>query len=400
MAYFGLTHLIVTNICVWFKFILEETFQGAPDISNGLDSSNISEKILALNFSLNKNFQEKNLTVPNSEETPICRHFSMHVTDITNQINIFLIPCAIEFSIICVTLYYVIWKNMGKADNNISRNYISRRYSEAIAATQIFYIDCNNSSKGLFSGILTMLITIIVIIVYLISGADKTKHTEIGELISFSVLGVLLSEGLETFLLIICNLTSFSALICFKKFKQLPIQKGKALSISHEELLEIFALLGVFSFSLFRIFAFVYNHDKSLYIYILLANGILSFLQAILQTLLILDANRKKAPSLLGLTKKAGREQITFLIIINWSIWFLYSVTRSKYSNVLYKSPKLGNLTNLAIHEIENAQAIKWIFINTISYPLMLYFHFHSSCCLSSIWSKAYTSKKNTLHLS
>ncbi len=405
LSYFGLAHLIVTNICVWFKFILEETFESVNE--DPVNRQNSSQKsigpadLLDLRFFQHTIHREENLSMSplTSDDTPICNHQSLQVTGITNRLNIFLIPCAIEFSIICVTLYYVIWKNIGKVEKNMSKNFITRRYSEAIAATQMFYIDCNNSSKGLFAGILTMLITIIVIIVYLISGADKTKHTELGDLKSFNVLGIILSEGLEIFLLIICNLTTISSLVCFKRFEQLPFEPRKKLNISYEELLEIFALLGVISFSLFRILAFKYSSDKGLYSYMLLVSGILSFLQAILQTILILDANRKVAPSLLGQMNKKGREQITFLIIINISIWFLYSVTRSKYANVLFKSPKMGEYANLSNQESENAQAIKWIIINTISYPLMLYFHFHSSCCLSSIWSKTYTAKKNLSHM-
>lgn len=398
LAYFGLSHLIVTNICVWFKFILEETFESVKMEINALNYSSNSKNqpINGLEMRLKIDDVEDHQIVYNQSNLPmelksICKHQSTQVTDISNRLNIFLIPCAIEFSIICVTLYYVIWKNVGKKDKNRCRNYIQRRYSEAIAATQMFYIDCNNSTKGLFAGIFVMLITIIIVIVYLISGADQTKHSELRDVRSFNVLGIIISESLEIFLLLLCNLASLSAMICFKDFDLQPIKLNKPFAISYEELLEIFALLGVISFSLFRILAFKYSSDRSLYTYLLLTSGVLSFLQAIMQTLFILDANRKKAPSLLGLRNKKGREQVTFLVITNLTLWFLYSVTRSKYSNVLFKSPKI-NAENSS-QESENAQAIKWIIINTISYPLMLYFHFHSSCCLSSIWRKSYSTK-------
>jgi hypothetical protein len=165
----------------------------------------------------------------------------------------------------------------------------------------------------------------------------------------------------------------------------------------------MFALFGVISFSLFRVLAFRFHVNKSVYSFLLLMNGVLSFLQAILQTCFILSANRKRThldKNARSKHNKKGREHVTFLIMANIALWLIYSVTRSKYASILFKI----NATNFdlqnandQIHSsfnfetIENAQSIKWIIINTISYPLLLYFHFHSSCCLSNIWKNCYT---------
>lgn len=131
----------------------------------------------------------------------------------------------------------------------------------------------------------------------------------------------------------------------------------------------------------------------------------------------------KRATSGIDVKKKRGREQIAFLIILNICLWLLYTVTRNKYAyNLFYevlnetgetsdyvseylRSQSLANVT--LYHEIpshyglsravtystvssDNAQAVKWIVINTITYPLLLYFHFHSSCCLSIMWKLCY----------
>jgi hypothetical protein len=228
-------------------------------------------------------------------------------------------------------------------------------------------------------------------------GGHNIEYDDLSDYQSFNVLAVIMSETLETALLFFNCLAVVSALISIKDFSNVTNQSHKSpFAVSFEELLVIFALFGVVSFSLFRILSFRYNSDKSLHSVFLLINGILSFVSAILQTVFILAANRKEGVSKLGITNRKGREQVTFLIIINLAMWFLYSVTRSKYANVLFKNPTVSDRAQF--DSMQNAQAIKWIIINTISYPLMLYFNFHCSCCLSHIWKKCYSRASTLLH--
>lgn len=207
----------------------------------------------------------------------------------------------------------------------------------------------------------------------------------------------------------------------------------KSFHITMDEVLQIFALFGVCSFGVFRILAFRFSPTTSLYTILLLSNGIMSLVQGIVQTILILEGLKKHFIHGVDKKKKKGREQVTFLIIVNISLWLLYSLTRNKYANLLYKdtlseiiyhpeylvddqqtfnkvlfsneinSGKLISRQEItkAIQNIErlsdsmngnaNAQAVKWIIINTITYPLLLYYHFHSSCCLSNMWKNCYS---------
>jgi hypothetical protein len=170
-AYFGLAHLIVTNICVWFKYILEETLTTVKEKVNSLTNQTESSGLFSWEI-IHDGFNNDRRAAATSSNTSLanttaCKPLSNQVTEITHRLNVFLIPCAIEFSIVCVTLYYVIWKNVGKKTHSVT---LRRRYSQALRATQVFYIDCNNSVKGLFAGIFIMLITLIVIIIFFVSG--------------------------------------------------------------------------------------------------------------------------------------------------------------------------------------------------------------------------------------
>lgn len=117
--------------------------------------------------------------------------------------------------------------------------------------------------------------------------------------------------------------------------------------------------------------------------------------------------------------RKKGREQISFLIILNLCLWLLYTMTRNKYAFNLFQEVlnsnnggnseymseyvRVSGENSLSVRSVsvttassDNAQAVKWIIINTITYPLLLYFHFHSSCCLSIMWKLCYHLEMDT----
>jgi hypothetical protein len=473
-----MAHLIGVNICIWFKSILQETFESAKQNNRphtGFQSINFYRQLNTLsvydyrNLTLrqhqpvsiiqkNKTSISNSTSLPNDESS--CLQTSFQVTNMLDKLSSFLHPCTIEYSIICVTLLYEIWHNIG---NIKATSY--RRYSIAAAQTQIYYIDCNKAMKGLFSGILVFLLNIIILILFIVSDAGfgfnpETQSTSLSSMNSsknessnhnsmnsytFQILTIYLTEALELFMLILSLAVTANV---FRKLKKLGnIRFKENFSISLEEVSEMFALLGVMSFSVFRILAFRFMVQKSVYSYLLLANAILSFIQGLVQTLFIMEGLKKKSNAEYGIIKKIGREQITFLIVTNISLWLFYTVTRNKYTSILFKDSPQGiqnqsfskplyeseyldlrsnyiflnqsfsndfqysqfsnylitNSSGLGrdlghirarisfLSDNENAQAVKWIMINTISYPLLLYYHFHSSSCLSNMWKDCYS---------
>lgn len=121
----------------------------------------------------------------------------------------------------------------------------------------------------------------------------------------------------------------------------------------------------------------------------------------------------KRVTSGVEVKRKKGREQISFLIVANLCLWMLYTVTRDKYAYNLFQeaisetenssyasdylraqrpavNASIGRVIVVSSASSDNAQAVKWIIINTVTYPLLLYFHFHSSCCLSIMWKVCY----------
>jgi hypothetical protein len=219
-------HTIITNICVWFKFILEETFESVK-VELELEKKQIEDD--HSNRNINKNvsfFLENNLHFPKAEQinnTKLCTQSSSHITNISKKLNVFLVPCAIEYCIICVTLYYGVWTNI---KSKHLKESLQRRCSIALEATQIFLIDCNKSLKGLFAGLLIFLMTIIVLIVFIVSEVDSNMRPELlnlNETITLKEFGLFLTEIFEVALLVIVNLITICALFAIKDFNRLVI---------------------------------------------------------------------------------------------------------------------------------------------------------------------------------
>lgn len=76
-----------------------------------------------------------------------------------------LFPCAIEYSLICAAILYVMWKNVaaGRYDDDRRSNNsptIARR------SRHHYSVDCAKANKGLFAGIFVLVLTIISLILF------------------------------------------------------------------------------------------------------------------------------------------------------------------------------------------------------------------------------------------
>lgn len=335
-----------------------------------------------------------------------CVQTSKLVSDIIEKLNPYLHPCTIEYSIISVTIFCLIWYDIGRRKIIESHLATLRRFSLVAAQIQIFHVDCNKTTKGLLAGFLVSLLNAIVLILFIVSGVTNYATTN-----AFKLLSLYLTEGMELVLMLLILSVCTYGFITMRKLKYIKVEES--FSIGLDEVLQIFALFGVLSFGVFRILAFRYSPTKGPYVVLLLINGILSFIQGLLQTVFILKGLKKRSTTGLELKQKKGRDQITFLIIINLSLWLSYSVTRNKYANILFKDVLNDKITppiytseyvkysyarqnfttpqRPPFDSSENAQAVKWIIINTITYPLLLYFYFHSSYSLSIMWKICYS---------
>lgn len=99
-------------------------------------------------------------------------------------------------------------------------------------------------------------------------------------------------------------------------------------------------------------------------------------MQVVTQTPLIIDGLRRCSNSPVLRYEKPGREIISFLIVINITLWIVYTFER-KTAGQFFKGARLYGPSTL-------------VYIEHTTVPLMLFYRFHSTVCLADIWKSAY----------
>ncbi|CAF3197443.1 unnamed protein product [Rotaria sp. Silwood2] len=306
-----------------------------------------------------------------------------------------LYPCTIEFSLMCLTLFFLIWENIGKT--------FAYKMSNKASSKNVFMVNCHASIKGLFAGMIIFSCTVISIILYAIlqnkindninsiSMSFNILHTSTisyqnrslltvsthGPFTSISktpkkiLYSIAIVEIVNLCLLIISLFATIWALI---KIRKLQYRK---ITTRFDNVLIIVSLAGIYLYSIFSAFALLINKNPATWIaYVKIVIVILEFIEGTIHAFFILIALRKR---LIPNSKHEypAREVITLLIMLDLSLWFEETTTTTKHE---------ANPFQLAFYHV-----IPWSIIAAISTPLQIFFRFHASVCLSHVWENMYT---------
>lgn len=98
-----------------------------------------------------------------------CKRSDM-MGNVVQDASEFLFPCAIEYSLICAAILYVMWRNV-VADANEEQEH-SRRSQSGGSSTiarrsrHQYSVDCAKANKGLFAGLFVLVMTIISLVIF------------------------------------------------------------------------------------------------------------------------------------------------------------------------------------------------------------------------------------------
>ena len=98
--------------------------------------------------------------------------------------------------------------------------------------------------------------------------------------------------------------------------------------------------------------------------------------QAALQTLFIMDAYHRYVYTETQANLKPGRALITILLLLNLSLWIVCIFEEKKVEHLPMHETFYGHLP--------------WSIISHLCIPLVIFYRFHSTVCLSEIWTSAY----------
>lgn len=176
-------HMIATNLCEWLYVLVEETKHEIIHLgSNKLPKTNVT-----------------------LHDAKYCQEG--HVMGIlVSNASPFLFPCTIEYSLICAVILFEMWKKVksvevkkkaerarfkeDKAANvfnfstllvkliNFSYNILDLFGGNHVNSDHHFSVDCSNAHRGLFGGILVIVLTIISLIMFFVLTNKAIEHPE------------------------------------------------------------------------------------------------------------------------------------------------------------------------------------------------------------------------------
>ncbi|KAM8719518.1 hypothetical protein ACLKA7_005712 [Drosophila subpalustris] len=389
---FGLMHMVATNLCEWLYVLVEETKHeifhiGHHEASNSGQAVNDS---MHLNGSVHKTLTNlTNLTMstvptptltssristPFPIITPTAAAFNgcsrtTIMGALVQQLSPFLFPCTIEYSLICAVILFEMWKTV-KSIPDIDKTRKNSVKPVAQKPAHHFSVDCSQSHKGLFFGILIIVMTIISMIMYFV------LYTQPGyELIATQEVTLW-----ETVMYFLCAAAVITGMILMRDLKYIKDTSDEHHSMDLDNLLLVVAQTGVYLYGMFSILGSYFAKWDTVPDRV---EGIIAevfgVVQTSLQTMFILHASHRRCKGSKQVRRKPGREIITFLLVANIAIWFV---------NTLIKGRAVFRETHLEFFGIWG-----WTIITHISMPLAIFYRFHSTICLFEVWKITYKAK-------
>ncbi|XP_063224770.1 proton channel OtopLc-like [Bacillus rossius redtenbacheri] len=397
LARFGLMHMVATNLCEWLYVLVEETkheivhlgdharHEGAAAVGGESSSSEESSEeqlggLLAavLNATaLRRQQQQHRVSERGAHDIYECRRANIMGSLVQNA-SPFLFPCTIEYSLICAVILYEMWKHIGPDVPRRARQLgdaergAFKVTTEPHQSLHHFTVDCTSAHKGLFSGVLVLVFTIISLILFFVLNNDpKYKYAAVFEV-----------NVCELVLYIVCTV---AVLLCMAQLRGLKYEKtsghGGGGGLGLDNSLLVMAQSGVYVYCMFSIIGsqFADDDDSSSSAASATAVEVCSLVQTTVQTILVLDASGRRCRTSLEARRKPGRQIITFLMVANMAMWAV---------NTLEKGHAEFRPSHLRFFGIW-----AWTIITHISMPLAIFYRFHSTICLFEVWKCCYKIK-------
>ncbi|XP_014297368.1 proton channel OtopLc-like isoform X1 [Microplitis demolitor] len=373
LARFGLMHMIGTNLSVWLNVLVQETKHEILTFYNPENNSlKISHRLGAKGIHLGGHTHTHHgelARVTRGLKGPHhmfeCRRTNI-MGSLVQDASPFLFPCTIEYSLICAAILYVMWKNIAKTrpTNNLTTGISgANHHAHAYRRSPHYYsVDCARAHKGLFVGILILVLTIISLILFFVLISRS-------ELVSFAVTEVNVCE------LTLYGMSTVATLIGMIQMRRLRYDGNRNLEL--DNILLIAAQTGMFIYSTFTIISGYFTLERNTIL--VLVTALASVIQTTFQTIFILDASRRSVSTPEQIRRKPGREIVTFLLVTNLAMWAI---------NTLEKSRAESHPVQLHFYGLW-----AWTIITHVSMPLAIFYRFHSTVCLCEVWKRAYKVK-------
>uniref|UniRef100_A0A2Y9D3H4 Otopetrin n=1 Tax=Anopheles quadriannulatus TaxID=34691 RepID=A0A2Y9D3H4_ANOQN len=284
----------------------------------------------------------------------------------------FLFPCTIEYSLICALTLYELWRALNRTltataagPRKPSTSAPDRRTVTGRPANRLS-IDCSSAQRGLFAGIVTLVLTLIVLIMYFVLRRERQlRHAATLEIVAYEIALYSVTLGAVV-----------AAMLRMRDLRVLA-PRGSQRTMPLDCHLLLVTQTGIYIYGVFSIIGTYHTHGQLLHWAVL--SEVLALAQTSLQTLFVLSSWWRRCKGARQNRAKPGRELVTFLLVANLAAWLVNSLVKS---NASFRPLVMG---------FYGAGA--WAIIAHISMPLAIFYRFHSTICLFEIWKNSYKAR-------
>ncbi|KAJ3630790.1 hypothetical protein MTP99_011964 [Tenebrio molitor] len=371
IARFGLMHMIATNLCEWLFVLIEETqhdiYKSAKKRQDNAARDNVSLSEVDFQFLSSNTFR---ITKQLYEHKVNCLR-----SDVMEPILIksepYLAPCTVEYSLLCAVILGLMWKNAQADEDRDTLGDNSPEIGEKQSGCNVIYsrrqsqfsVDCAQAHKGLFTGILVLAVTVISLIMFF--ELVGYKHFK-----DIAILQVNVWEA------VLFGMGTVASVFCIAALRDVGFRQLKR-DLELEHLLLLVTQCGVFMYFLFQIIGAVLmglNKGKGGIMRII--TPLSALVQSSCQTVLVLDAWRRRCSTPSQMRRKPGRQLVTFLLVANIALWMV---------NRLKNNRSVSHPNQMDFYGV-----LAWNIITHVSMPLVVSYRFQSSVCFYEIWKHVY----------
>lgn len=355
LAKFGIMHCFATTLAFWFRTIVNDAYGSVSKASE-------TKVVSALTLQLNVSFSGGDLHF--SERHHFGSNWSCAVADLFSPAYMrplpYLYPFTIEFNLVLAGVWFIVLQNLGTSAHKhcyASKTGCNAVTQEASKNNLIITADCHSANRGLFAGFVVLISSIVVMVIFYVALLDNRSNST----------GVAVYLGQEG---VLVALAFAACLLAYGRVATLDVN-GHPITMLDDFLLFI-PIPFYFVHATLVVIAELEEEGS----YVRMGLQLFSVLQVVTQTPLIIDGLRRCSNSPVLRYNKPGREIVSFLIVVNITMWIVYT----------FESRAVGKFfTGTGYFGLR-----AWVFVEHTTVPLMLFYRFHSSVCLADIWKSAY----------
>ncbi|XP_055333523.1 proton channel OtopLc-like [Paramacrobiotus metropolitanus] len=371
---FVLMHLISANLCIWLRTLIDETLHAFGKIREK------NERMMLINnneTTTQTQIKEDLLQMHDDSlgqggYNPLCVNDESVMKKMMEEASVFLYPCIIEYSLISAGILYNMWSYVGYPQpSHLQPHRTGGTVKKSYA------VDCDQAAKGLFVGIIVVVMTVVSLILYFLF-LEKDHYVAMAVFQAQLTEIALYSIGLVAVVYAFINIT--------KNLHRTPV---RSTTLTLDDTLLKVSMVGVYAYSISCIIGAYTDETNSGILSIVVAS--LCLVQSTAQTIFIFDATQRTLIFNPGYTKlysspnrkKPARETVTLLLIINFALWA---------TNVLCTLQAESSPSQTEFYGVH-----QWTVMLHVTVPLVIFYRFHSTACLFEIWKRAYKEKRPAL---